>query len=396
MMKKCIVTLLFLTLFLSGCWDRRELNELGIAMAIGIDKIENEYVISAQVVVPSEVSMKGSTGRSAVTLYTAPGETVYEAIRKMTKNAPRKMYPGHLQILVINEDLAKEGIAESLELLSRDWELRSDFYVVVTKDITATEVLNVTTPIENIPANKMFNSLKTSEKNWAGTEGVILDELVTNLISDGKEAVLTGIRVLGNKETGTSKQNVESITPSTRIEYDNLAVFKGDQLVGWLNEEESRGYSDITNTVKKTVTSISCPKEGKIIIDIFRFHSKIVGSINKGEPEVDIKIEAEGNIGEVLCSIDIMEPETIDKLEKIYEEEVKEIIHQTIESVQKQYQSDIFGFGEAIHRSNPKEWNEMKEHWDEKFSDLTVNVHIDMKIRRVGTVNNSFLKKIKD
>ncbi|PIC74002.1 Ger(x)C family spore germination protein [Sporosarcina sp. P17b] len=395
-MKRCIVTLLFLTLFLSGCWDRRELNELGIAMAIGIDKIENEYVISAQVVVPSEVSMKASTGRSAVTLYTATGETVYEAIRKMTKNDPRKMYPGHLQILVINEDLAKEGIAESLELLSRDWELRSDFYVVVTKDITATEVLNVTTPIENIPANKMFNSLKTSEKNWAGTEGVILDELVTNLISDGKEAVLTGIQVLGNKETGTSKQNVESITPSTRIEYDNLAVFKGDQLVGWLNEEESRGYSDITNTVKKTVTSISCPKEGKIIIDIFRFHSKIVGSINKGEPEVDIKIEAEGNIGEVLCSIDIMEPETIDKLEKIYEEEVKEIIHQTIESVQKQYQSDIFGFGEAIHRSNPKEWNEMKEHWDEKFSDLTVNVHIDMKIRRIGTVNNSFLKKIKD
>ena len=395
-MKKCIVTLLVLTLFLSGCWDRRELNELGIAMAIGIDKTENEYVISAQVVVPSEVSMKASTGRSAVTLYTATGETVYEAIRKMTKNAPRKMYPGHLQILVINEDLAKEGIAESLELLSRDWELRSDFYVVVAKDITATEVLNVTTPIENIPANKMFNSLKTSEKNWAGTEGVILDELVTNLISDGKEAVLTGIQVLGNKETGTSKQNVESITPSTRIEYDNLAVFKGDQLVGWLNEEESRGYSDITNTVKKTVTSISCPKEGKIIIDIFRFHSKIVGSINKGEPEVDIKIEAEGNIGEVLCSIDITEPETIDKLEKIYEEEVKEIIHQTIESVQKQYQSDIFGFGEAIHRSNPKEWNEMKEHWDEKFSDLTVNVHIDMKIRRIGTVNNSFLKKIKD
>ncbi|PIC99619.1 Ger(x)C family spore germination protein [Sporosarcina sp. P29] len=395
-MKKCIVTLLVLTLFLSGCWDRRELNELGIAMAIGIDKTENEYVISAQVVVPSEVSMKASTGRSAVTLYTATGETVYEAIRKMTKNAPRKMYPGHLQILVINEDLAKEGIAESLELLSRDWELRSDFYVVVAKDITATEVLNVTTPIENIPANKMFNSLKTSEKNWAGTEGVILDELVTNLISDGKEAVLTGIQVLGNKETGTSKQNVESITPSTRIEYDNLAVFKEDQLVGWLNEEESRGYSDITNTVTKTVTSITCPKEGKIIIDIFRYHSKIIGSINKGEPEVDIKIEAEGNIGEVLCSIDITEPETIDKLEKIYEEEVKEIIHQTIESVQKQYQSDIFGFGEAIHRSNPKEWNEMKEHWDEKFSDLTVNVHIDMKIRRIGTVNNSFLKKIKD
>ncbi|WP_233191066.1 Ger(x)C family spore germination protein [Sporosarcina sp. P20a] len=396
MMKKCIFLLLILTLLLSGCWDKRELNELGITMALGIDKIENEYVVSAQVVVPSEVSMRASTGRSAVTLFQATGDSVYEAFRKMTKISPRKMYPGHLQILVISEDLAKEGVAESLELLSRDWELRSDFYVVVAKDITASEVLNVTTAIESIPANKMFNALKVSEKNWAGTEGIILDELVTNLISDGKEAVLTGIQVFGNKETGSSKQNVESITPSTRIQYDHLAVFKGDQLVGWLNEEESRGYADITNAVKKTVTSISCPQKGEIAIDIFQYNSKIKGAMKKGEPEVDIKIQAEGNIGEVLCSIDIMKPETIDELEKIYEKEVKGIITRTIETVQNEYKSDIFGFGEAIHRSNPKEWNQMKEHWDEHFSDLTVNVQIDMKIRRTGTVNNSFLEKIKD
>ncbi|PIC87437.1 spore gernimation protein GerC [Sporosarcina sp. P20a] len=395
-MKKCIFLLLILTLLLSGCWDKRELNELGITMALGIDKIENEYVVSAQVVVPSEVSMRASTGRSAVTLFQATGDSVYEAFRKMTKISPRKMYPGHLQILVISEDLAKEGVAESLELLSRDWELRSDFYVVVAKDITASEVLNVTTAIESIPANKMFNALKVSEKNWAGTEGIILDELVTNLISDGKEAVLTGIQVFGNKETGSSKQNVESITPSTRIQYDHLAVFKGDQLVGWLNEEESRGYADITNAVKKTVTSISCPQKGEIAIDIFQYNSKIKGAMKKGEPEVDIKIQAEGNIGEVLCSIDIMKPETIDELEKIYEKEVKGIITRTIETVQNEYKSDIFGFGEAIHRSNPKEWNQMKEHWDEHFSDLTVNVQIDMKIRRTGTVNNSFLEKIKD
>ena len=51
--------------------------------------------------------------------------------------------------------------------------------LLVAKDITATEVLNVTTAIESIPANKMFNSLKMSEKNWAGTEGIILDELIT-------------------------------------------------------------------------------------------------------------------------------------------------------------------------------------------------------------------------
>lgn len=64
--------------------------------------------------------------------------------------------------------------------------------------------------------------------------------------------------------------------------------------------------------------------------------------------------------------------------------------------LQEEYQSDIFGFGEAIHRSNPEEWNKIKENWDEEFSDLTVNVKVDMKIRLTGTVNSSFLEKIKN
>ncbi|PID23339.1 Ger(x)C family spore germination protein [Sporosarcina sp. P7] len=396
-MKKGLLVLLILTLFLSGCWDRRELNELGIAMALGIDKSEGKYLVSAQVVVPSEVSMKtNSQGRSAVTLFQASGESIYEAFRKMTKNSPRKIYPGHLLILVISEDLAKEGIAESLDLLSRDWELRPDFYVVVAKNTTASEVLNVNTPIESIPATKMYKSLQVSERNWAGTKGIILDELIKDLVTDGKEAVLTGIEVIGDKEIGSSKQNVETITSTAEIKYDHIAVFKGDRLVGWLNEEESRGYADITNSVKSTVTAISCPKKGKITLNILDYNSKFTGAINKGEPEVNIKIQAEGDLGEVQCPIDLTKPETIDELEKVYEKELDAIIHRTVETVQSQYHSDIFGFGEAISRSNPKEWEKMKDHWDEKFSEVTVNTQIDLKILQTGTVNNSFLEKIKD
>ncbi|MEK4485867.1 Ger(x)C family spore germination protein [Psychrobacillus sp. FSL H8-0484] len=392
-MKKCMFVLLILSLFLTGCWDRRELNELAITLAIGIDKVEDEYQVTAQVVVPSEVSMKGNMGGTTVALYTASGETVYEAIRKMTKDTPRKVYPGHLRMLVIGEELAQEGISESLEFVARDWEFRSDFYVVVAKDIAAAEVLNVTTDIESIPANKMFNSLKMSEKAWAGTTGVTLDELIADLTSEGKGAVLTGIEVTGDPKIGSSKQNVETIAPTTRIKYNNLAVFKEDKLVGWLTEKESKGYSDITNSVKTTVSSISCPKEGKATIEVIKLNTDVKGNINKGKPEVDINIKGEGNVGAVECKINLTEVGTMDELEKIYEKEVKEIINETLNSLQKQYKTDIFGFGEAIHRSNPKEWNKIKENWDEEFSNLTVNVKVDMKLRRTGTLTSPFLEE---
>ena len=396
-MKKCMFVLLILSLLLTGCWDRRELNELGITLALGIDKVEDEYQVTAQVVVPSEIAMKSSTGRSPVTLFQAKGETVYEALRKLTKNSPRKIYPGHLRMLVIGEDLAEEGIGESLEFLSRDWELRSDFYVVIAKDLTAEEVLNVTTTLEAIPANKMFNTLKASEKAWAATHGVILDELITDLTDEGKEAVLTGILVTGNQEIGTSKQNVESITPAARIVYDDVAVFKKDKLVGWLTERESKGYSEIINDVQNTVTSISCPEEGKATIEIIQLDSKMKGKINKGKPEVDVNIKVKGNIGEVECQINLTEQKSIVELEKITEKKVEETINMTIESVQKQYESDIFGFGEAIHRSNPKEWKKIKEQWrDEGFSELSANVKVDVKLQHTGTVSNSYLEDVKD
>lgn len=388
--------LLLLSLFLTGCWDRRELNELGITLAFGIDKVEDEYQVTAQVVVPSEVSMKAGTGRSPVTLFQANGETVYEALRKMTKESPRKIYPGHLRMLVIGEELAEEGIGESLEFLSRDWEVRSDFYVVVAKDMTAAEILNVTTPIESIPGNKMFHTLKTSESVLAATNGITLDELIEDLISEGKEAVLTGILVIGDQEIGSSKQNVETITPSARIQYDHLAVFNNDKLVGWLNERESRGYNTITNSVKTTVTSIPCPNEGQATIEVIEVNSDVKGYINKGKPEVDVNVQIEGNLGAVECRINLSEPGLIDELEKIYEKKVKEILNETIDTLQKQYETDIFGFGEAIHRSHPKKWKKMKEQWDKEFSDMTVNVKVNMKIRRTGTLNDSFLENLKD
>ncbi|MFJ5564006.1 Ger(x)C family spore germination protein [Lysinibacillus xylanilyticus] len=393
-MKKCMFVLLILSPILTGCWDKRELNELGIMLAIGIDKVEDEYRVTAQVVVPSEVSTKTSTGRSPVILYQEKGGTVYEALQKITKESPREIYTGHLRMLVLGEDLAEEGIAKSIELLSRYWELRSDFYVAIAKDMTAEELLNVRTTIENLPANEMFNTLKTPEATSTSTNGFTLDELIANLTSDGREAVLTGILVKGELEMGSNKQNVESITPAAQIKYDDLAVFKKDKLVGWLTERDSRGYNAILNKVHNSVTAISCPKGGKATLEIIQSDSKIKGKIKKGKPEVDVNIKVKGNVEEVECQINLNNQETIVELEKNTEKQLEKTINLTIETAQKQYKSDIFGFGEAIHRSNPKEWKKIKEQWDEEFSEMTANVKVDVKLVHTGTEGNSFLKKI--
>lgn len=397
-MKKYVVfIILILTLFLSGCWDRRELNQLAITLALGIDKVDDEYLVTAQVVVPSEMSMKGSSaGGTKVTLYSESGETVYEAIRKMTKNSPRKIYPGHFRLLILGEELAKEGLGETLDVLSRDWEIRPDFYVVIAKDTTATEILNITTALDDIPANKMYNSLSMSEKVWAGTRSVSLDELISDFISDGKEAVLTGVQLKGDPQIGSTKQNLESISPLTTIQYDTLAIFKRDQLLGWLTEKETIAFNYITDSVKSTVSPIFCPDGGKATIEVIQVNSNTKGDFKDGKPEVNVKINVKGNIGSVDCNINLKKLSTIEELEKIYEQKITENIYKMFDTAQKKYRVDIFGFGEILHQSNPKEWNKIKYNWEDEFSTLTMNVQVKLEINSTGSIINSYSEKIKN
>ena len=54
-MMKCLrimLSLIVMLPLLSGCWDRQELNQLGIMLGLGVDRDGDMIKVSAQVVVP--------------------------------------------------------------------------------------------------------------------------------------------------------------------------------------------------------------------------------------------------------------------------------------------------------------------------------------------------------
>ncbi|OMF23697.1 hypothetical protein BK132_25795, partial [Paenibacillus sp. FSL H8-0259] len=59
------IPLLVLPMLLSGCWERKELNELAFVLALGLDKAESGYKVSMQVVIPSSITSQGAGGSGA-------------------------------------------------------------------------------------------------------------------------------------------------------------------------------------------------------------------------------------------------------------------------------------------------------------------------------------------
>jgi spore germination protein KC len=400
-MRKRVITafiVILLCISLTGCWDSREVTELAIAAALGIDKNDKgEYVISSQILNPSEnaATVSGGSGYDTpATTYTTTGRTLFEALRKMIKKAPRKVYIAHLRMIVIGENVAREGIYDSLDFLSRDHEMRTDYYIVVAKDHTAEETLKVLTSLDKIPANKLFNSLEDVSEAWAATEKVKLNDLIDDIVSEGVQPVLTGVAIEGNPKDGLTKDNVETISPKAMLTYTGMAVFRENKLVGWLNEEESKGVNYIKDDVKSTVVVFDI-NEGEVGIELIKCTSDIVPHIQNGKLSMDINITGEGNVGDVNTNLDLMSASVFAELTEKTNNKIKDVVWMAIRKVQEEYRSDIFGFGESIHKTNPKEWDKQKEKWAETFPGVPVNVNVDIKLRRAGTISDPFHNELK-
>ncbi|TLS50474.1 Ger(x)C family spore germination protein [Paenibacillus antri] len=380
---------------LTGCWDRRELNELSIVAGMGLDAKDERVQVSVQIVNPSEVAAKNGGGKFSppVTTLKVTEKTTVEALRKLTVVSPRRIYTSHLRILVIGEQLARQGVIKVMDGISRNHEIRSDFYLIVAKDATAEKVLEVLTPIEKIPANKLFDTLEISDKLWAPTVKIELDRFVSDLTNPTRDPVLTGIEIAGDAEKGETEENMERVYPYSNLKYSGIAMFKGDKLIGWLTEEESKGYNYIMGNVKNSAGRLACPSgEGVIGVEVIRTQSDVTGKVVGGKPEIRIDLQVEEDIGEVQCDIDLLKPGTIEKLERRSNEKIKQMMESAIRKAQEN-QTDIFGFGDAIEDANPAAWQELKKEWDSHFTNLDVTIQVDARFRRYGTTTEPLVQE---
>ncbi|WP_349407457.1 Ger(x)C family spore germination protein [Pseudalkalibacillus sp. SCS-8] len=399
MKAKMLIPCICLIFLLSGCWNSRELNEIGIAVGMGIDKTEGDQVlVTVQLVNPAEISTKQSGGaRAPIVTYQERGDTVFEALRRMTKTVPRKIFFPHLRMLVIGDGVAKEGISTYLDLLERDQEFRPDFYVVIARDLEAQEILKLLVPVEKITAQNLFSKLETSAQVWAPTVALKFGKLLDELTSEGKQPVISGVRIKGDEEQGELMEHLQSADPATRLQYTDLAVFKEDQLQGWLNESESKGYNYIMGNVKSTIVNVPCEDtKGDVSVELLRTHTEMRSVVKKGEPSINLKLQVSGNVGEVECPINLQKAETIHKLEKQVEKDVIKQMKNATKKAKDDFQLDIFGFGDAFHRQNPTYWRKEKSNWDQIFVELPITFQVEARIYQTGRRSNSFINNIKE
>ena len=396
-LKRLLFILIILsTIFLTGCWSSHEVNTLAITVCIGIDKTENGYLVTEQVLNPRAIASKKATAESPVVIYTAEGNDLAEIVRRFTTQSSRILYNADLRMVVIGEDVAKDGIQNILDYFLRNYEYRTEFYFVIAKNSTANEVLGILTPIESVPGFSMYISLKMSEEKWAAMKSIRIIELVNTIIADGDNPVLTGIEISQDEISPKSTDILKQSGEYKKLKYTGLGAFNKDKLVGWLDEDESKGYNYITDNVKNTIEYADYDSKVKITYEIINAKSKTKVYFLENKPAIEVKIKTKCNIVIVEGEFDVSAEENKQILNKLLASKVKLLCEKALNKAQKELKTDIFGFGEAIHREYPKTWEKLKDDWNDKFTDLPVNITVEAETNQLGQIKKPLFMKEKE
>ncbi|PEW08854.1 spore gernimation protein KC [Priestia megaterium] len=399
-----LLLILTITLFLTSCWSKKELTDLAIVAAMGLDKTKDgRYHITLQIINPGNVAggMQGGGGGTQsppITIYSASGNNIVEASRRASSRISRRLYYAHTNLVVVGEKLAKEeGLDTLIDGLDRDPEFRNTSTIVIANHSTAADLVKTLTPVDKIPANKILKTLEFTQRKWGENVKTSLQDVMTSIESPGKGTVVSGFRLVGNPQQAQKLDNLQESAPAATLRASGIAVLKQGKLVDWLYGKPARGTVWILDKIQGTDINIDwVGKKDAIAYQTVRQKTSVSAQVKNGKPHISVHTRVEGDIGDIEVPVDITNPKVITEIEQFVSKEIKKELVTAVERAQKN-KTDILGFGEVIHRSRPKQFKRLKQEWnDVYFPKLNVDITVEAYIRRAGLRNKSFLSGLKE
>lgn len=384
-MKNVILLITCLSL-LTGCWDRIELKELGIVLGIAIDKDPEteEYILSSQMLRPSSLDVQSSSSAPPFEKVVTTGKTIYEAMKKANLEFDRKGFFAHNKVILIHEDVAKEGMLPVLDSFKRGKQVRGFVYICITKDAQASKILESSTSgIESQPSIHLKNMVENTNIQFTAAKIDLLNFYKQSLSSEIDPVA----GVFEFEENNVSKKHVK---------LSGGAVFNKDKLVGFLNEKETRGFLLGKGDVESGALAVSSPidEEKFESVEVKTANAKITPKIKGDKFSFDIRFTGEGIIVEQQPTgsfkTNSEQLEHMNKLEEKVKQVIEDEINLAIEKAQKQLQSDIFGFGRALNKEYPKTWEKVKEDWNEQYPDVPYTVNVSFTLNTTGLMKGLF------
>ena len=393
-MKKFIIVILIAMLLFDTFLNRREIDQIAIATCIGIDITEDgKYDVCVNVLNTKKDSSTSSETTSEkelskIQIYEIEADSIQYALRNIVTVSHKKLYLGHVKLVILSEQIAKENIMDTLDYFIRDYEGGNTFLLAISKDVSPKKLMRELSKNSDDFTQDIVDSINSSHRYKGNTVDDILNDNLRTLLEEGNELVLNTISIeeVKTEEENDNKSNKENSKDETlyNLKICDLAYFKGNKLAGYLESEiDDICYNFIKNDINTGLFSFGEDKN-RVIFEVIGYDIDMVPEI-KEEYIVNIKVKLKCNITEIGEDIFINTDEDLKNIITKAENEAKKCIYTYIDNCKNKYQADIMGLGKLFFRYKFKDY-EHNRFYNEIFSNIKVNLDLKVEIPNAGGV----------
>lgn len=379
-----ISALLVIVTALSGCAQiargRAEIDKLFITRIISIDKTQDGKVMLTLTTKSLQVGGNGGGGQTQKgESVVSEGETVFQAARNLLIYADRRPHYGHTEYILFGEETAKEGILPYLDFISRQYEFRYNAKIYIVRGGTANSLVKKTNTQKMFVGDRI-SSIEESAQNTTLSSIVTLNEA---LLIFGNKNLDTFLPFIEGKKAMIKEGEEEK----SDILLRGYAIFKRDKLFAFTSEEEARGISWIMNRSGSGVMIVKSNAGEKVSLEIINNRAKLIPRIESNELHCTIEMSISSNIGEIMGTKTLVDPESVKYLERQQEKKVKQILENAVRLSQEN-NSDHFSIITKFIFKYPMMRDYFEKNWKDLYPDVKFDFKVESKIKGTYLLND--------
>ncbi|PGZ93068.1 Ger(x)C family spore germination protein [Bacillus sp. AFS029533] len=364
-----LLSLLFVTVICTGCWDQRPIKDRMLINGLGFD-IKQDHKIELNASILNIIGKGTGAFDLENELITTEADSITDAAVKVQTVLPGGIETAKTRLFLLGEDFSKEKFQFILDQFNRTPFTNVNVNVVVTNKQQAKDILT----LENVnkPISFIINETVDRAKRLSIIPNMDLQKVFTLITDVGIDLVLPVIDETKDKHVGVLGAGLFH-----KGSYTGKYIEKSDAPLMLMMMDQFNTTSLLSTRIEKENSNVS--PYNILSYEIRRPSRKLIVHASNTKIDVDIPIKVKLRIAESTNRQHLSKKEIKSMIEKDLNKRAKDVIKQT-----QQANSDVIGVGRYIKEHNPNLWKSLD--WDKKYPTIQIHPKFNIYISSTGVL----------
>lgn len=337
------------------------LSERAIVVGLGIDKTEDGYEVTTEIINPKSQSGGGLGESDGFALISGTGETVDSALGVIAQKTGLKVSLSQCNLVILGSMFMKERVFPSLNYLVQTYSV-PELAIIATAENSAKELLTTKPVMTTLSALQMQRTLHSATDD-ASIISTNVKDFFKGYLS--KSGIANVVRISAKKvDKTTVDKGTQSSGDVYEYDFSRLVVFAKNRDATLLDKDDTVAINYMKYDLKRGGEIVEA--EGKTYsLQITSKKTKTRSKVSGGVPEVLAEVDIKATIKETdglgnYFAIDEIPSRVTEKIENALKKVVEKKMMTTYEKC-KTLGIDVYELFDILYENNYKDFKRMAD-----------------------------------